>query len=507
MLFSSLTRNNKNPELQKVMIINVINPEESRVAIIEKDVLQQLSVETTSKEVIRGNIYKGIVQKVQQSLHAAFVEYGGTRPGFLPLHDVRPDYYNQKVADYHEKLPAEKILKKNQEIIVQVTKEGKGGKGAALTTYVSLPGRYLVLMPGYQRTGVSRKIEDETERQKLKDIGRQLKLPQSMGFIIRTAGMHKTHKELQRDADYLMRLWKAIEGRSRETPAPSLIYQESNVVIQSIRDYFTSDITEVVVDDPEIYRKVREFFKQIIPKHQRTVKLYEEAMPVFLKYRVEAQIQSLYERAVPLKSGGRIAIDSTEALVSIDVNTGSFTRGKDPEETALLTNLEAAEEIARQLRLRDLGGLIAIDFIDMKDPKNRQQVERHLRNAFRIDKANIELGPISKFGILEMSREYLRSPLLDASHGECACCGGTGKVRGTETLALSVLCDMYDKASGGNLAEIRVSLSREAAEYLLNYKRKELCNIEQQFRTRIIISGEAITPADGFRMETVQKSA
>jgi ribonuclease E len=280
-----------------------------------------------------------------------------------------------------------------------------------------------------------------------------------------------------------------------------MIYQESNMVIQSIRDYFTTDISEVFVDNLEVYKKVKEFFKQVIPKHYKMVRLYEDKTPIFLKHKIEKQIESLYDRTVPLKSGGTITIDPTEALVAIDVNTAGFTHIKDPEETALITNLEAADEIARQLRLRDLGGLIVIDFIDMKVAKHRQQVEKHLKNAFRIDKANIEFARISKFGMLEMSREHLRTPLFDTSHRECVHCGGSGKIRSKETLSLVILREVYDKASTGEIAQIQITLSPDVAKYLLNQKRSELYNIEQQFSTKILVSSETITPADDYRLE------
>ena len=326
-----------------------------------------------------------------------------------------------------------------------------------------------------------------------------------MGFIIRTAGLNKTKKELQKDADYLLRLYKAIESKAEKIAAPAMVYQESNMIIQSIRDYFTSDIGEVLIDSPEAFKKARDFFKQIIPKHYNTLTLYEEKAPVFSKYKIEKQIEALYERTVPLKSGGSISIDSTEALVAIDVNTSRFTRLKTQEETTLITNLEAAEEIARQLRLRDLGGLIVIDFIDMKQVKDRQQVERHLKNAFKTDKANIELSKISKFGMLEMSRERLRSPLLEMNHITCPFCKGSGKTRAAESLSLSILNKIFDGASSGENSEIKVSLSPEVAEYLLNVKRAELFGIEKQFNVKIRISSTAMKPADSYNIELIAK--
>jgi len=504
MIFSAFSRSRQKADDAKKMLINVMHPEESRVAIISNGVLTNLVIESTSTEKIKGNIYKGIVQRVEPSLHAAFVDCGFGRPGFLPLDEVQRSYHKKPVQHVKNgRPPANKILAKDQEVIVQVTKEAQGKKGAALTTFLSLPGRYLVLMPGYRRTGVSRKIEDEQERKKLKDISAELNLPESMGVIVRTAGVHKTRKELQADADYLLRLWKAIEARGREQQAPCLIYQESSMVIQAIRDYFTTDIADVIVDNAEVCKRVREFFKQVIPKHHKVVKLYEEDMPLFLKYGVEQQIEPLYRRTVSLKSGGTITIDPTEALVAIDVNTARFTQVKDPEETALITNLEAADEIARQLRLRDLGGLIVIDFIDMDDLKNRQQVERQLRAAFRDDKANIEILRISKFGLVELSRERLRSPLAAAHYVACPHCGGAGKVKSTEALAMTALNELYHKAPQARNAELKLRLAADAALYLLNQKRRDLVRIEQTSGAKISILCEQTAPADSYRLDIV----
>ncbi len=507
MFFGVFSREKEKGDSGKKMIINVVHAEESRVAIIENGVLQELSIEITSRGKIRGNIYKGYVQKVEQSLHAAFVEYGGNRPGFLPLDEVHSSYYRVKDLPEKGSLPASKILRKGQEVVVQVVKDEKGTKGAALTTFISLPGRYLVLMPGYRRTGISRKIEDAAERKKLKDIGQQLKLPESMGFIIRTAGLNKTKKELQSDANYLVRLWNAVQGRSKDLKAPNLIYQESSMVIQSIRDYFTSDISEVLIDNAEVYKKAREFFRQIIPKHQKQVRLYDDQIPIFSKYGIEEQIEPLYERVVPLKSGGSISIDPTEALVSIDVNTARFTRIKDPEESALVANLEAAREVARQLRLRDLGGLIVVDFIDMRNAKNRQKVERELKAAFKTDKANVELAKISKFGLLELSREHLRAPLQYASHHACDCCSGTGRVRTRESLSLVALRQIFNRAVQGAGKAMTLTIDPEAAACLLNDKRDEVADIEKRFGVRITIIGRSMKPVDSFTLECEKRNA
>ncbi len=501
MLFSSQTHSRDKSGTSKKMLINVAQPEETRIAILENGALIDLVIETSTKERQRGNIYKGIVQKVVPSFRAAFVDYGGNRHGFLPLDEVHPDYYNVSQSSRSASLSPHKILHKGQEVLVQVIKEEKDTKGASLTTYLSLPGRYLVLMPGSNRGGISRKIEDEAERKKLKDIARQLNLPEGMGFIVRTAGLNKNKKDLQRDSDYLLRLWKALMEKSKDLTAPCVIYQESSTVIQSIRDYFAADIDEVIVDNREMFKKVRDFFKQVIPKHYRQVKLYEDKEPLFSRHNLEEQIESIHERKVTLKSGANISIDPTEALVSIDVNSARFTQVKDPEETALITNLEAADEIARQLRLRDLGGLIVIDFIDMKSTKNRQHVERHLKNAFRADKANIELSKISKFGLLEMTREQIRPPLVDMSYTTCIACGGRGKVKSTESLSINILRKIHTRASAGNLAQVHATLSPGVAQYLLNQKRDELCTIEKESGVKVFIVGDPGTPADQYRLE------
>jgi ribonuclease E len=501
MLFNALRNTTKRSRGSKKMLINVSHPEESRVAIIEDHKLVNLAIESSSREKQRGNIYKGVVQKVEPSLRAAFVDFGGRRHGFLPLDEVHLDYYRDSTSAKKATPSANKILRKDQKVLVQVAKEEKETKGALLTTYASLPGRYLVLMPREGRTGISRKIEDESERRKLKEIARQLNLPDGMGFIIRTAGLNKTKRDLQKDANYLLRLWQAIKGKQRTYAAPSLIYQESNVVIQSIRDYFETDINEVVVDNREMFKEVKAFFKQVIPKHQRQVKLYEENKPLFLKYHVEEQIESIFEREVPLKSGGSISIDPTEALVAIDVNSAKFTRSPDPEETALITNLEAADEIARQLCLRDLGGLIVIDFIDMKSPRKRHQVERYLKDAFKTDKANIEISNISKFGLLEMIREQIRSPITDVSYTTCSYCRGKGKVKSTESLSLTILRKINTKLFSEELSMVKARLSPRIVDYLQNEKRTDIYDMEKEFDVKIVIIGDEEMATDQYKLE------
>ncbi len=506
MFFSSFKKSKSPPASSKRMLINVSQPEETRVAIIENGCLQDLSLETSKSEKTRGNIYKGKVQSVQHSLYAAFVDFGCGKPGFLPLDEVQPIYFSCKEQEKKRKLPADKILKKNQEVMVQVIKEAKGSKGALLTTYISIPGRYLVIMPGNTRSGVSKKIEDEAERKKLKDLVKELKLPETLGIIIRTAGLNKTKKELQRDTDYLLKLFKAIETKAKNITAPGLLYQESSIIIQAIRDYFTPDIAEVLIDSQDAFRQVKDFFKQVIPRHHKIVKLYEHTAPILSEYNIESQIDALYKRKVKLKSGGSISIDPTEALVSIDVNTAKFTSVKDPEESSLITNLEAADEIARQLRLRDLGGLIVIDFIDMRTVKNRQQLERHLKNAFKNDKANVEFSKISKFGLLEMSREHLRTTLAEETQVICCKCGGSGTLRSKLSLSMSILRIIQGKAASGSYCELKISTSSEVAGFLLNNKRTELAEIEKKYETAVLITSPCTSSEQVYTIDCVEKS-
>ena len=385
--------------MKKRMLINVADEEESRVAIVEDGTLEEFTIETASKEQIKGNIYNGVIVKVEPSLQAAFVDYGGNRHGFLPIGEIHARWFNDdgKSAEDRERRPRiQDVLQRNQRVVVQVVKEELGTKGASLSTYVSLPGRYLVLMPESETSGgISRKIEDEEERRKLKEIVTQLEPPPNMGIIVRTAGLNRNKAELQRDMAYLQRLWASIEDKSQQSPATALIYREQDLVIRSIRDYFTPDIQEVLVDDREVYYRARDFFQAVMPRYHGRVKLYREKKPLFAKYQLEEQLETVYSHKVHLKQGGSIVIDQTEALVAIDVNSGRATREKSIEETAFKTNTEAAQEVARQLRLRDLGGLIVIDFIDMRNAKHNQEIEKTLRQAVKRDKARTQVGRIS----------------------------------------------------------------------------------------------------------------
>lgn len=475
--------------MNKRMLINAIDVEECRVALVENGVLEEFSIETPLREQIKGNIYKGLIVKIEPSLQAAFVDFGGNRAGFLPFSEVHPDYYSP-AAEGNGRPRIQDALKKKQEIIVQVVKGEIGKKGAALTTYISLPGRYLVLMPGSDVSGVSRKIEDEEQRRRLKELVAQLDPPEKMGFIVRTAGMDKAKNELARDYHYLMRLWESIEETGRQSTAPALIYQESDVVVRSVRDYFTPDIQEVILDSRESYKRARDFMRAVMPRYQKRLKLYREKKPIFSHYGIEDQIESIYQRQIPLRSGGSLIIEPTEALVSVDVNSGRSTQSKGIEETAYKTNLEAASEISRQLRLRDLGGLVVIDFIDMKDRKHEQEVERVLRNALRKDKARVQVGRISRFGMLELSRQRIKPALQEGSYRVCPFCTGNGLVKTVESHALSVLRRVQAEAVGGTVQQVHALLPQDVANYLLNQKRSDLQSLEEAGGLTVVVLGK-----------------
>ncbi|MDI6753625.1 MAG: Rne/Rng family ribonuclease [Thermodesulfobacteriota bacterium] len=489
--------------MTKKMLINAVDPEESRMAIVEDGVLAELIIETSLQELSRGNIYKGKIVNIEPSLQAVFVDYGEARHGFLPFSEIHPDYYanNSQDAQKGGRPRIQEVIKRNQEVLVQIEKEETGTKGAALTTYISLPGRYLVLMPGSDGGGISRKIEDEKERRKIKEIVQQLEVPAGMGLIVRTAGLEKNKSELAKDMHYLLRLWESILAKSKKIPAPSIIYQERDLVIRSIRDYFTPDLNEVLIDNKEFFNRARDFFRVVMPRYQNKVKLYGEKRPLFSKYELEKQLETVYERKVPLKSGGSIVIDPAEALVAVDVNSGRATQGKGMEETAFQTNLEAAEEIARQLRLRDLGGLVVIDFIDMWDRKHKQEVERSLRNALKRDKARVETGRISRFGLLELSRQRIRPAVSERSFISCANCSGSGLVKSTEAAALTILRRVQAGLAKGGCTKVKVELPDEVATYLLNQKRAELVRLEKQYALKIQIIGQPGLPSHQYNLE------
>ncbi len=468
----------------KRMLINATQPEELRVALVDGQILYDLDIEAPSREQKKANIYKGIITRVEPSLEAAFVQYGAERHGFLPFKEIAPAYFTSK--DGERNTPKDG-LRENQEVLVQVDKEERGNKGAALTTYISLAGRYLVLMPNNPRAGgVSRRIEG-SDRAEIRESLRQLDVPEGMGLIVRTAGVGRSTEELQWDLDYLLKLWDAIQNATAERSAPFLVYQESDVIIRALRDYLRSDIGEILVDDQEVFAKARDFVDQVMPYNRQKLKHYTDPVPLFSRYQIESQIESAFQRDVRLPSGGAIAIDHTEALISIDINSSRATKGADIEETALNTNLEAADEIARQLRLRDLGGLIVIDFIDMGPPRHQREVENRLREAVKADRARVQIGRISRFGLLEMSRQRLRSSLGEAHQEVCGRCGGQGTVRSVESLALSILRIIEEEAMKEKTGRVLAQLPIEVATFLLNEKRAQIAELENRYGVHVLL--------------------
>lgn len=469
----------------KRMLINATQPEELRVAMVDGQRLYDLDIESTSREQKKANIYKGRITRVEPSLEAAFVEYGADRHGFLPLKEISRDYFSGS-TDRGQRPNIRELIKEGSEIIVQVEKEERGSKGAALTTFISLAGRYLVLMPNNPRAGgISRRIEGD-ERTQLKDAMSGLEIPKGMGVIVRTAGIGRSTEELQWDLNYLATVWEAITNIN-DRPAPFLIYQESNVVIRAIRDYLRADIGEVLIDDTAAYQQALDFVRQVMPSYEQRIREYKEQTPLFNRFQIESQIESAFEREVKLPSGGSIVIDPTEALVSIDINSSRATRGSDIEETALNTNLEAADEIARQLRLRDMGGLVVIDFIDMTPIKNQREVEKRLQEALKLDRARVQMGRISRFGLLEMSRQRLRPSLAESRGHVCPRCHGQGTVRDTESIALSILRLIEEESGKDKTAQIRAILPVSVATYLLNEKRQQVHDIELSSKVRVVI--------------------
>jgi ribonuclease E len=469
----------------KRMLFNATQQEELRVAIVDGQKLIDIDIEAAGREQRKGNIYKGVITRIEPSLEACFVNYGEERHGFLPFKEVARTYFKEGIDVRNASI--KDALREGQEIIVQVEKEERGQKGAALTSFISLAGRYLVLMPNNPRGGgVSRRIEGE-DRQELREAMSQLEVPEGMSIIARTAGIGRDATELQWDLSYLLQLWKAIDEAAKGNSAPLLIYLESSLVIRAIRDYFQPDIGEILIDTDDIYEQAAAFMSVVMPDNLPRVKRYQDDVPLFSRFQIEHQIETAYSRTVPLPSGGAIVIDHTEALVSVDVNSARATRGSDIEETATRTNLEAADEIARQARLRDLGGLIVIDFIDMESSKAQKDVENRLRDALRHDRARVQMGKISKFGLMEMSRQRLRPALSEGSHVTCPRCNGTGHIRDTESSALQVLRIIQEEAMKENTAAIHTQVPVEVAAFLLNEKRAEVIKIETRFKVNVLM--------------------
>jgi ribonuclease E len=527
--------------MKQEMLINVSQPEECRIAILEDGVLEELYIERTGQDNYVGNIYKGIVVNLEPSIQAAFVDFGVGRNGFLHISDIEPQYYRQggfepgrsgeygpqrrsersrrveesvdlleapeeeparpRGRNYRQsgrpraKPPIQDILRRGDEVLVQVIKEGIGTKGPTLSTYISIPGRYLVLMPALGRVGISRKIEDEDQRRRLREIMYELNPPKGLGFIVRTAGADRTKKELSRDLAYLLRLWKVIVRRIKKLEAPVDIYEESDMIIRTIRDIFTTDVDAIYIDEPSAYERAREFLQLVMPRYVNRLQLYEGKDPLFHKYHADEEIARIHRRTVPLKKGGSIVIDQTEALVAIDVNSGSFRADDSAEETAYQMNLMAVKEIARQIRLRDLGGVIVNDFIDMRKEKHRRGLERALRDAVRRDRARTKILRTSPFGLIEMTRQRIRPSLKRSVYRDCPACSGTGVVKSAESMGLDVIRMLILAAQNPDVSDVAIAVAEDVAEYLNNKKRRELLRLEDEGKMTIQVLGtEGVPP-------------
>jgi ribonuclease E len=540
----------ENKVLKKEILINVSQPEECRIAIVEDGALEELYIERSSQDNYVGNIYKGRVVNLEPSIQAAFVDFGVGRNGFLHISDVEPQYFrqggydpdkpiepggrrrpNRNGAEHGDdddfdgededqprlrrpragarprvKPPIQDILRRGDELLVQVIKEGIGTKGPTLSTYISIPGRYLVLMPALGRVGVSRKIEDDEVRRRLRDIMLELNPPKGLGFIVRTAGTDRTQKELSRDLAYLVRLWKVLARRVRKQPAPVAIYEESDMIIRTIRDIFSNDVDTIYIDEESAHERAKEFLQMVMPRYVDRLRFYEGREPLFHKYGVDDEISRIHRRAVPLPSGGSIVIDQTEALVAIDVNSGNFRTDDSAEETAYQVNLTAAKEIARQLRLRDLGGVIVNDFIDMRHERHRRSVERALRDAVRRDRARTKILRISPFGLIEMTRQRIRPSLKRSVYKECPGCEGTGLVKTAESMAIEVIRALMLASQRPDTAKVMVTVCDEVATYLNNRKRRELARLEDEGNLVIQIFGKEHVPPEHLVIDCEDRS-
>jgi ribonuclease E len=497
--------------MKKEMLINVLQPEESRIAIVEDGILEELYVERNSQENYVGNIYKGKVVNIEPSIQAVFVDFGVGRNGFLHVSDVEYQYYKHLLSEderkqienppkpkgpkgkrFNERSARNKpsiqeIFQRGSEVLVQVIKEGIGTKGPTLSTYISIPGRYLVLMPGLQRVGVSRKIEDDDIRRALRKKLRDLNPPAGLGFIIRTAGIDRSQKDLQRDMNYLLRLWRTLVRRIKNTTAPVDVYEESDMITRTIRDIYTSEIESIWIDEPAACERARDFVKVVLPKQVARIKQYEGKDPIFARYNIEESIASIQKRTVQLKGGGSIVIDQTEALVAIDVNSGSFRVDDNAEETAYQVNLRAAEEIARQLRLRDLGGVIVNDFIDMRHDRHRRGVEKTLRDAVERDRARTKVLRISPFGLIEMTRQRIRPSLRRSVYEDCPCCSGVGQVKTAESMSIEVMRTLMTSANNKDVRRVDVAVHQRVANFLINRKRREIIKLEEDYEVTVNI--------------------
>jgi ribonuclease E len=487
--------------MEQRMLINAVHPEECRIAIIEGSTLAELEIESNVGKKAKGNIYRGRISRIEPSLQAAFVDIGTNRNGFLQINDVHPSVFKDKGQRGNGKVRIQDVLEPGQELVVQVVKEERDMKGATLTTYISLPGRYLVIMPGSDRGGISRKIHDNEQRLRLGRLSRELEVPVGIGMIIRTAGLDRSQSELSRDLSLQLKLWESILLANQTAKAPTLLFKDNDLTTRVIRDYFTPDVREILIDDPKTFHNVKEFVGQVMPRYRSRIKLYEEPGPIFTQHGIDQQVQDALSREVKLPSGGAIVIEQLEALVAIDVNSGKATDTANIEETAYKTNLEAAEEVARQLRLRDLGGLIVIDFIDMADKRHRASVERKLQDCVSSDKARIELGKLSKFGLLEMSRQRLRSSLISHSHIRCDHCLGNGQIKNPELVALEALRKIQAAVIVGQVRKVKARLPSMPAFFLLNNKRADIAGLEAEHKVQILILPDGRLRPDEYEFE------
>ncbi|MCH1550034.1 MAG: Rne/Rng family ribonuclease, partial [Pseudomonadales bacterium] len=471
----------------KRMLINATQPEEVRIALVDGQKLYDLDIENRTREQKKSSIYTAKITRVEPSLEAAFVDFGSERHGFLPLKEIERSYFKKRMSEGGQRTPIHNLVQEGQELLVQVDKEERGNKGAALTTFISLAGRYMVLMPNNPRAGgISRRIEGD-DRDELREALSHLEIPDGMGVIVRTAGVGRSAEELQWDLAYLLQLWEAIQTARNQEAIPSLIYQENSAVLRAVRDNLRRDVSEVLIEGPEAFEEASTFIAQVMPHYKDKVKAYSDGIPLFSRYQIESQIESAFEHTVKLPAGGSIVIDPTEALVSIDINSARATKGADIEETALNTNLEAADEIARQLRVRDIGGLIVIDFIDMVNPKNQRAVENRMRDALEADRARVQVSRISRFGLMEMSRQRLRPSLEEVTSGLCPRCNGQGRIRDTKSLALAILRIVEEEALKERSAVVRIQVPLSVGAYLLNEKRQDVADIEQRSKTHVVI--------------------
>lgn len=495
--------------MSRKMLINAVHSEECRIAIVEDKQLLELEVESTVGKKLKGNIYRAKIERIEPSLQAAFLNIGTERNGFLQINDIHPGYFEKRGGRRRgrgsNKRPSiQEVLSPGQELIVQVVKDERELKGATLTTYLSLPGRYVVLMPGSDRGGVSRKISDSQQRSRLSALASELEIPDGMGLIVRTAGLDRSQADLSRDLTLQLTLWEKILEKAQTASCPSVLYSEDDLATRVIRDYFTPDVREIITDNQDTYQRVKDFVNQVMPRYRSRIKLYEQEQPLFSFHGIDEQVSDTFKGEVRLPSGGAIVIDTLEALVAIDVNSGKATAGGGIEETAYRTNLEAADAVARQLRLRDLGGLIVIDFIDMLDRKHRAEVERRMAEAVKTDKARIEVGKLSKFGLLEMSRQRLRASLSSQSHMKCQHCDGNGKVKNPELVALEVLRKIQSAVVVGHVGMVKARLAPTAALFLLNNKKYDLSLLEREHSVRIFILADGRLRADEYQFEMEQ---